>query len=75
MRRVVAEAAATEAPPLAGTAHTNGGGTRVMIIGGDGYCGWATALHLSGARGMEGGRDGARLGGGAAARRKLGARH
>ncbi|KAL4419541.1 hypothetical protein ABPG77_006872 [Micractinium sp. CCAP 211/92] len=21
--------------------------TRVMIIGGDGYCGWATALHLS----------------------------
>lgn len=20
---------------------------RVMIIGGDGYCGWATALHLS----------------------------
>lgn len=25
-----------------------------MIIGGDGYCGWATALHLSGARGRGG---------------------
>ncbi|HUY74115.1 MAG TPA: NAD-dependent epimerase/dehydratase family protein [Candidatus Dormibacteraeota bacterium] len=25
---------------------------RVLILGGDGYCGWATALHLS-ARGME----------------------
>lgn len=24
-----------------------GKGTKVMIIGGDGYCGWATALHLS----------------------------
>merc|ERR1719163_2580308 len=24
-----------------------GKGQRVMIIGGDGYCGWATALHLS----------------------------
>jgi len=34
-------------------AHGGGGaGTRVMIIGGDGYCGWATALHLS-ARGYE----------------------
>ncbi|MFM7877815.1 MAG: NAD-dependent dehydratase, partial [Microcystis panniformis] len=20
---------------------------RVLVIGGDGYCGWATALHLS----------------------------
>mmetsp|Transcript_30666 Transcript_30666/g.66950 ORF Transcript_30666/g.66950 Transcript_30666/m.66950 type:complete len:483 (-) Transcript_30666:179-1627(-) len=29
------------------TAKTGGGGQRVMIIGGDGYCGWATALHLS----------------------------
>jgi len=28
-------------------AKTGGGGQRVMIIGGDGYCGWATALHLS----------------------------
>ncbi|GAX79449.1 hypothetical protein CEUSTIGMA_g6890.t1 [Chlamydomonas eustigma] len=35
-----------------GTAHSSGAGTRVMIIGGDGYCGWATALHLS-ARGYE----------------------
>lgn len=29
-----------------------GKGKRVMVIGGDGYCGWATALHLS-ARGYE----------------------
>lgn len=35
-----------------GTAHSSGAGTRVMIIGGDGYCGWATALHLS-ARGYK----------------------
>ena len=48
--RVAAQAAATtDAPSVPGTAHSNGGGTRVMIIGGDGYCGWATALHLSGA--------------------------
>jgi hypothetical protein len=46
----VAAAATTDAPAVPGTAHSNGGGTRVMIIGGDGYCGWATALHLSGAR-------------------------
>ncbi|EIE19015.1 UDP-sulfoquinovose synthase [Coccomyxa subellipsoidea C-169] len=32
------------APPFL---ETNGSGRRVMIIGGDGYCGWATALHLS----------------------------
>jgi hypothetical protein len=44
----VSAAATTDAPPLSGTANSNGGGTRVMIIGGDGYCGWATALHLSG---------------------------
>ena len=44
----VCAAATTDAPPLSGTANSNGGGTRVMIIGGDGYCGWATALHLSG---------------------------
>lgn len=44
----VAATATTDSPPVQGTAHSNGGGTRVMIIGGDGYCGWATALHLSG---------------------------
>lgn len=44
----VSAAATTDAPPVEGSAHSNGGGTRVMIIGGDGYCGWATALHLSG---------------------------
>jgi len=32
-------------PPVQPSSH--GGGTKVMIIGGDGYCGWATALHLS----------------------------
>lgn len=41
-----AVAAPVAAGPV-GTAHSSGGGTRVMIIGGDGYCGWATALHLS----------------------------
>ena len=42
-------------PPLAqmGTVSNVGGqGTRVMIIGGDGYCGWATSLHLA-ARGYK----------------------
>eukprot|EP00197_Chlamydomonas_leiostraca_P012183 CAMPEP_0202865604 /NCGR_PEP_ID=MMETSP1391-20130828/6252_1 /ASSEMBLY_ACC=CAM_ASM_000867 /TAXON_ID=1034604 /ORGANISM="Chlamydomonas leiostraca, Strain SAG 11-49" /LENGTH=475 /DNA_ID=CAMNT_0049545465 /DNA_START=1 /DNA_END=1428 /DNA_ORIENTATION=- len=34
------------------TASSNGAGTKVMIIGGDGYCGWASALHLS-ARGYK----------------------
>lgn len=47
--RVKAIAAETSLP---GTAHSSGAGTRVMIIGGDGYCGWATALHLS-ARGYQ----------------------
>lgn len=48
-------AAAVEQKPTAPALSANGGGgggTRVMIIGGDGYCGWATALHLS-ARGYE----------------------
>ena len=40
------------APTLAAGEATKGKGHRVMIIGGDGYCGWATALHLS-ARGYE----------------------
>jgi UDP-sulfoquinovose synthase len=31
---------------------SSGAGTRVLVIGGDGYCGWATALHLS-ARGYQ----------------------
>eukprot|EP01024_Parvocaulis_polyphysoides_P066161 TRINITY_DN7750_c1_g1_i3.p1 TRINITY_DN7750_c1_g1~~TRINITY_DN7750_c1_g1_i3.p1 ORF type:complete len:473 (-),score=70.00 TRINITY_DN7750_c1_g1_i3:235-1653(-) len=43
---------AAEAPPTFQTSEGNGAGTRVMIIGGDGYCGWATALHLS-ARGYQ----------------------
>jgi UDP-sulfoquinovose synthase len=48
-------AAAVEQKPSTPALSANGGGgggTRVMIIGGDGYCGWATALHLS-ARGYE----------------------
>ena len=40
-------AVAAPAAPGTETAHAHGGGKRVMIIGGDGYCGWATALHLS----------------------------
>ncbi|PKI70691.1 hypothetical protein CRG98_008924, partial [Punica granatum] len=41
-----------EAPTQAasGSTSTSDGAskkTRVMVIGGDGYCGWATALHLS----------------------------
>jgi len=31
---------------------SSGKGKRILVIGGDGYCGWATALHLS-ARGYE----------------------
>ena len=38
-------AADSPRPPVQSEGH--GGGTKVMIIGGDGYCGWATALHLS----------------------------
>lgn len=36
--------------PTSGPNSTSDGApkrTRVMVIGGDGYCGWATALHLS----------------------------
>ncbi|KAL6751824.1 UDP-sulfoquinovose synthase [Haematococcus lacustris] len=46
---VAAQASATAVPKLVvpSTTASNGAGTRVMIIGGDGYCGWATALHLS----------------------------
>jgi UDP-sulfoquinovose synthase len=55
-RAAIAAATATADKTLqsAGLAANGGGGagTRVMIIGGDGYCGWATALHLS-ARGYE----------------------
>jgi threonine dehydrogenase-like Zn-dependent dehydrogenase len=40
------------APTLAAGEATKGKGHRVLVIGGDGYCGWATALHLS-ARGYE----------------------
>ena len=40
------------APKLSPGEASKGKGHRVMIIGGDGYCGWATALHLS-ARGYE----------------------
>lgn len=49
---VSVKAVAAPAQGSMGTAHSSGAGTRVMIIGGDGYCGWATALHLS-ARGYK----------------------
>ena len=32
---------------MSGPEAAKGKGQRVLIIGGDGYCGWATALHLS----------------------------
>merc|ERR1719502_2134386 len=48
---VVRAAAATEAPPTL-SAKNEGKGKRVMIVGGDGYCGWATSLHLA-ARGYK----------------------
>lgn len=50
--RPCVRAVAAPSVPLTGSSNANGGGTRVMIIGGDGYCGWATALHLS-ARGYK----------------------
>ncbi|KAG2451813.1 hypothetical protein HYH02_003589 [Chlamydomonas schloesseri] len=50
--KVQATATVEKATAPAGSLSSNGAGTRVMIIGGDGYCGWATALHLS-ARGYE----------------------
>ena len=37
---------------VGGAEANKGVGQRALIIGGDGYCGWATALHLS-ARGYE----------------------
>jgi len=37
-----------EAPPVSAVASSGGEKKKkVMIIGGDGYCGWASALHLS----------------------------
>ena len=29
------------------TLNNEGKGKRVLVVGGDGYCGWASALHLS----------------------------
>lgn len=36
-----------QAPPETSTDDSSSKPKRVMVIGGDGYCGWATALHLS----------------------------
>jgi UDP-sulfoquinovose synthase len=36
-----------QVPAMSGPEAAKGKGQRVLIIGGDGYCGWATALHLS----------------------------
>ncbi|KAJ7514304.1 hypothetical protein O6H91_23G038100 [Diphasiastrum complanatum] len=47
MARATAVAARNEtAQSLSAVSHS-GKCSRVMVIGGDGYCGWATALHLS----------------------------
>eukprot|EP00884_Botryococcus_braunii_P020181 jgi/Botrbrau1/6847/Bobra.152_2s0007.1 len=45
VRAAIATKDALAPPVLKGT--QDGNGKRVMIVGGDGYCGWATALHLS----------------------------
>lgn len=47
---VTVKATSTTGTSAPATASASSGGNskgRVMIIGGDGYCGWATALHLS----------------------------
>ncbi|KAF2552558.1 hypothetical protein F2Q68_00037747 [Brassica cretica] len=45
----LATATSQQAPPETSTNNNNSSSKpkRVMVIGGDGYCGWATALHLS----------------------------
>ncbi|KAH0936009.1 hypothetical protein HID58_013126 [Brassica napus] len=45
----LATATSQQAPPETSTNNNNSPSKpkRVMVIGGDGYCGWATALHLS----------------------------
>ncbi len=50
-RPVATHALATDEKPGI-TLDNSGKGKRVLVIGGDGYCGWASALHLS-ARGYE----------------------
>jgi len=39
-------AAETEAPPSTASA-SDGGKKKVFVLGGDGFCGWPTAVHLS----------------------------
>jgi UDP-sulfoquinovose synthase len=50
--RLVANAISTEEKTPGVTLDNSGKGKRVLVIGGDGYCGWASALHLS-ARGYD----------------------
>jgi len=45
--RFVTMASATATSSGMPAVQAGGGGKRAMILGGDGYCGWATALHLS----------------------------
>ncbi|XP_054800272.1 UDP-sulfoquinovose synthase, chloroplastic [Prosopis cineraria] len=50
--RATAISTSQEAPTQSSSGSPQGSGVpskpqRVMVIGGDGYCGWATALHLS----------------------------
>ena len=51
-QRSTVRMSATEAAPPATSTESENAKKRVMIIGGDGYCGWATSLYLS-KQGME----------------------
>ena len=42
-----AKALATEEKNPGVVLDDSGKGKRVLVVGGDGYCGWASALHLS----------------------------
>ncbi|DBA80339.1 hypothetical protein WJX79_009674 [Trebouxia sp. C0005] len=46
-KQVAAALASHQDVPTSSSNGSGGGKPRVMVIGGDGYCGWATALHLS----------------------------
>ncbi|XP_010419241.1 PREDICTED: UDP-sulfoquinovose synthase, chloroplastic-like [Camelina sativa] len=45
--RATAVPLSQQAPPETSANDSSSKPKRVMVIGGDGYCGWATALHLS----------------------------
>ncbi len=37
----------SDAPTRSETNLSNGGKKKVIVLGGDGFCGWPTSLHLS----------------------------